>query len=310
MKRVWIAVALAAAAACAKSPREAIMRKAITDTSRYFNQRDFQGMALEKVGERVWSYRWTWYRNLVVVTDEGLVVVDPFNEEAARGLKSEIGRVFPGKKVKTLIYSHHHLDHVRGGAILEPEEVIAHEDCPDRWKELGAEDDVLPATKLIEGDQTLTIGGVELKLLYMGNSHSDTMYAVHVPSERVLFAADLAPIRTLPPFGGPDVYNPGYIAALERLVAIDFDDYIPSHFQTGEKEDLEEYVAMYKDCHSMARAAVRRQGGKAPRSKDELAMYFDELYPEMKKKYGHWRGFDDMAIQLLIRNVTGEVVGF
>jgi glyoxylase-like metal-dependent hydrolase (beta-lactamase superfamily II) len=49
----------------------------------------------------------------------------------------------------------------------------------------------------------------------------------------LLWTADFALVRTILPIGGPDYYFPGAVKAMERLAALDFDTFVPSHFGYG-----------------------------------------------------------------------------
>jgi len=290
-------------------PREMIMRKVMTDNADYFDAPDMQGSELVKHTAHVWSFRWTWYRSVVIETSEGLVVTDPFNDTAATALAAALAKQFPGKPIHTLLYSHYHLDHARGGAKLPaPKQILAHEKCPGYWKAAGATD-VLAPTQLLEGkDQTLTIGGIEIQLLFTGQAHSDTNFAVFVPAERVLWVADMNLVKAYPPFGGPDHYAPGYMTALDRLATLEFDHYLPSHFGTGNKKDFLEGKEHYEFHRRIAREAIAKIG--PPRDKKSLGAHFDYIYPRAKERYGDWRGFDDHALQLLIRQESGELLGY
>jgi len=50
--------------------------------------------------------------------------------------------------------------------------------------------------------------GVEIEMIYLDHSHTDTPYAFYLPKEKVLHTADVGLIRTLYPIGGPDIYMP------------------------------------------------------------------------------------------------------
>ena len=126
------ALSLASLAGCnginaALSASPLVLRTVVGTVDPYFHGTDIDGARFDKVGKRVYSYQWNWYRNLVIVTGDGLVVIDPMNARMAAGLRQELDRAFPGMPVHTLIYSHYHLDHTRGGAALAPRHVLAHE---------------------------------------------------------------------------------------------------------------------------------------------------------------------------------------
>lgn len=292
-----------AAAGC----RSFILETVMTTVEPYFHGPGIDGSKFEQVSDKVYTFRWNWYRNLIIVTDAGLVVIDPMNAAMATALKHELDQKFPDKKVHTLIYSHYHLDHTRGGAALAPVEVIAHEKCARYWKEFEHHD-VLEPTRVITGDTTLMIGGVEIRALYLGLSHTDTLYAFHLPSEKLVFTADLGLVKSVAPVGVPDRYAPGYLAALNRIAALDFDIFVPSHFGVGTKQDLTDWRDMLEDSRRLAREALHQTGSLGTRE-GQMAQYFDTVYYPMRAKYGSWHGFNEMFILNLVRDLEGEMLG-
>ncbi|MCF6258519.1 MAG: MBL fold metallo-hydrolase [Gammaproteobacteria bacterium] len=274
----------------------------------YFHGPGIDGTKFEKINETVYTYRWNWYRNVIIVTEEGLVVIDPMNAEMSAGLKKALDQHFPGQKVHTLIYSHYHLDHTRGGSVLAPTHVIAHEKSPTYWNAVN-HDGVLEPTRYIAGDTTLNIGGVEIRALYLGLSHTDTLYAFHIPSERLVFTADLGLVKAVAPNGVPDRYAPGYLAAMNRIIEIDFDTFVPSHFAYGTKKDLIDWRNMMEESRRLAYAIVQKSGTPGVRT-DQMGEYFDAVYYSMREKYGDWHGFNNMFVLNLVRDVVGESLGY
>jgi glyoxylase-like metal-dependent hydrolase (beta-lactamase superfamily II) len=57
------------------------------------------------------------HRSIFLVTDDGIVLVDPVSAEFARWLRGEIEARFD-VPVKYVLYSHHHWDHASGGAVF------------------------------------------------------------------------------------------------------------------------------------------------------------------------------------------------
>ena len=131
------------------------------------------GTSVRQVADGVYVFRWWIYRNMFVVTDEGVIATDPFNHQAARLLSDEIQKV-TDKPVKYVIYSHNHHDHISGGITFEEEgaEFIGHENVV---KELG--DHPSPVTPIpgitFKDRYTLTLGGRTVELEYYGPNHGD-----------------------------------------------------------------------------------------------------------------------------------------
>jgi glyoxylase-like metal-dependent hydrolase (beta-lactamase superfamily II) len=288
--------------------RDALLRTIVSEQADYFNDKA-SAPGLSRLTGRVYTFTDGFNRNLVVDTPEGLVVVDSFNRKMATQLLAAIGQTaaLKGKTVRALIYSHFHLDHTGGGAVLNPGEVVAHERCPAYWAD-RPDHDLLPPTRLISGDQELSYGGMAFKLISTGPGHTDTMYAVHLPGEKVLFTADTGFVHALPPLGiAAGGYSPAYRRALDRLAELPFDTWVPSHHRFGTKADLKEYQAFIHDLHQRCRAALARQTGGFTRQ--NLESLFDEVYPELKKQYGDWHGFDQGALILMIWATTAELLG-
>ena len=259
----------------------------------------------------LYSFRLDFDRNVVLKTSAGLVVIDSFNDEFSQRLSTHLAREFPGMKVHTLIYSHYHLDHVRGGQHLHPKHVLTHAQTPRYWKELAPwhhDRFGLKPTRLLRGDQILRVGDRKIQLLYLGKSHTDTLYAFYFPEERALFAPDMGFVRTVVPGGLPDMYFPGYMAALDRLLKLDIQHYVPSHFDPGTAADLENFADFMKESRVMT-AAVFREHGRID-NPNTANLYFDGVYLPLKKKYGDWHGFDQMILPHIIRNFTGTYLGY
>ncbi len=73
-----------------------------------------------------------WARNnnhysVFLVTDEGIILVDPLNADFSTWLKAELDDRFD-VPVRYVLYSHHHWDHASGGAVFEDTaQFVAHE---------------------------------------------------------------------------------------------------------------------------------------------------------------------------------------
>ncbi|HKO93499.1 MAG TPA: MBL fold metallo-hydrolase [Polyangiaceae bacterium] len=247
-------------------------------------------------------------RSLVLDAGEALAVFDTYNPEHSRRLRAELQHRFPGKPVRWVFYSHHHLDHIQGAAELQPVEVIAHErvmgyvaDWPDAQ--------VLPVTRALKGDASLQLGAVPVQLLYLGQSHTDTLYAFHFPEQGALFAPDAAFLRSLPPFGLPDYYYPGYLRALDRLAALEFELCIPAHFSRGTKADLLQYRQLMIDFRQASAALVADMGGDPSRGAGQRAR-IGAAYRSLQQKYGDWHGFDAMFIPHFLGGIGGAYLGF
>ncbi len=262
------------------------------------------------VAERLYGFKHGFNRALIVDSGEGLAVIDTFSPRLTAVLREELARRFPGVPVRWVFYSHHHLDHIRGAAALAPAEIVAHADLmrfvadfPEQARQ------VAPPTRTVEGDQVLQLGAVEMHMLFMPDSHSRTLYAFHFPAQRVVLAPDMAFVRSFPPFGLPDWYYPGYMRALDRIAALDFDTIVPSHAAPAPKAEFLAFRGMLADFREAAHTALMQCGGEAT---DGTLMQdiFDEVYPRLAARYGDWHGFHAMFVPHFFGQIGGEYLGY
>lgn len=82
-------------------------------------------------------------------------------------------------------------------------------------------------TETFSGSYALEVGGVAVELLEVGPAHTPGDLVVHVPARKTLFAGDILFIGTTPVmWAGPVA---GWIAALDRVLALDPDTIVPGH---------------------------------------------------------------------------------
>ncbi|MEH6559295.1 MAG: MBL fold metallo-hydrolase [Oceanicoccus sp.] len=163
------------------------------------------GHSVKKISDGLYVFRWWVYRNVFVVTDEGVIVTDPMNPKAAKLLRSEIRKV-TDKPVKYVVYSHNHHDHISGGNIFKEEGAtfVGHKNV---LKELG--DHPSPVTPLpditFEDSYTLELGGRTLELTYFGPNHGESLAVMSLPKEKISFIVDIVTPRRVAFRAMPDV---------------------------------------------------------------------------------------------------------
>ena len=275
----------------------------------YFSAWDDQPHRLDAIAPGVYAWESGIERGLVLQTDDGLVVVDPFSEETATELSTALAETFPGVGVTHLLYSHHHLDHTRGGAALAPAEVWAHENTAWHFARYG-KGEVLPPTRYLPaGDQTITLGGTTIQLLDFENAHAGHLWGFYLPDSDVLYGPDLAFCRTLPPFGFPDWNYAGLVEALERAESLGAGTYVPSHFDRGEPGCIAEYRGLIVDGREAALRAFDTHG--MPRNEAAwFASVLKDIEADLEPDYQDWHGWDEMRIPFLTRNLSGTYLGF
>ncbi len=175
--------------------------------------------------------------SVFLVTPEGVIATDPINADAAKWLKAEIASRF-GKKIRYVIYSHDHRDHIAGGEVFAADGaiVIAHEKA--KRAILGEKRPTAVPRITFKRQMTLELGGKTVELKYVGKNHSDNMIVMRFPEERTLFAVDFIPVKSMAFKSFSDAYLPEWIKSLARVERMDFDILAPGHGQLGTKADV------------------------------------------------------------------------
>jgi glyoxylase-like metal-dependent hydrolase (beta-lactamase superfamily II) len=208
---------------------------------------------VEKLAENVYLYTHNAHRSLFVATDGAVLATDPQSPEAAARFVEEIRKV-SSAPIRYLVYSHHHDDHVSGGRAFDDDVVIiAHEGV------LGhVSGEIVPPTMTFDGDASIYLGSLEVRLVYPGPSETESNIIVHVPERKVAFMVDAVSVRTLPwrSLGGSNPEQ--WIAALEKLDALDFEILAPGHGPTGKKEHVREYITYFRDLTRAVKERVDR----------------------------------------------------
>jgi glyoxylase-like metal-dependent hydrolase (beta-lactamase superfamily II) len=277
----------------------------------YFSHFNTIQPSLYQVSGPVYAFEKGFTRSLVLRTPQGVAIIDTFSDAHAAAMKAAIEKEFPGEAVRWVILSHNHLDHVRGSALFSGAEVIGHADVNmlvKDWPEAGR--GIASVTHPITGDQTLDLGGLEVQAMYMPYSHSQTLYGFYVPSAGVVFAPDMMFVKTLPPFDFPDFYYPGYIRALDRLIALNAAHYVPSHAGRGSRQDLIDYRDMAVEFQTVVRDEILSRGVESPTDGPALKASLRAAYAKLEPKYGSWHGFNDMFVPKFGRHVGGTYLGY
>ncbi|HUT48424.1 MAG TPA: MBL fold metallo-hydrolase [Alphaproteobacteria bacterium] len=225
--------------------------------------------SITKIKGNLYRFQNNFHFSVFAVTPKGIIATDPINAGAARWLKAELKKRF-NQPVKYLIYSHDHPDHSSGGEVFaDTATVVAHANA--KRVIVGEKRPTAVPNITFRRRLTIELGGTVVHLRYLGPNHSDNMIVMHFPAERVLFAVDFIPVKTLAFRTLGDSYLKGWIGSLRRVERMNFDILVPGHGQVGTRQ----HVTMFREYLVDLRNGVLgriRQGQPLDQIKKELLL--------------------------------------
>jgi cyclase len=189
--------------------------------------------------------------DMFAVTNDGVLVADgQGSPEATKGLVNAIRKV-TDKPIKYVVICSDHGDHTAGNAAF-PAGVtyIVHQTSKAILDRQAAAPNAratawkLPDTAEIVSDRkTLTLGGEEFQILFLGRAHTGGDLNVYLPRQRILFMSEIFLNRVFPAMRS--AYPSDWVATLTKAEQMPIDIYIPGHGFTENgpvsKQELREY---------------------------------------------------------------------
>lgn len=173
--------------------------------------------------------------SLFVTTDEGVLVADgQGSPEETRRLVETIAGI-TDQPVAHVVIGSDHGDHTAGNSefpasarfYAHPTSRAALEATARAPGRSADAPPVVVPDEIVETSRTLTLGGTEVRILFLGRAHTGGDLVVHLPKERVLFMSETYLHRVFPAMR--TAFPSEWIAMLEAAQAIDVDYYVPGH---------------------------------------------------------------------------------
>jgi glyoxylase-like metal-dependent hydrolase (beta-lactamase superfamily II) len=193
------------------------------------------------------------HNSLIVAMKDGLVVFDaPINEWQSRWTIDQAKAKYPGKPVKYLVLTHHHMDHTGGTRTYVAEGATVIVPSPDKAyfeKTLRAPHTVVPDElekdprpvniEEVAEQMSLKDDTTEIRLYRIANPHVDGMLIGHVVDANLLYVTDLySP-------GRDKTKSPGQVAVAEaeKRLGLHPARYAGGHGGNGTRADFEALLA-------------------------------------------------------------------
>lgn len=231
---------------------------------------------LHDLGNSVYAYlqpngTWGWSNAGIVVDGEASLLIDTlFDLKLTRDMLDTMRKSIPAAAhINMLVNTHANGDHCWGNELVAGAQIIASARTAEemttaisptmvatllkRAPELGQLGEFLshafgsfdfdnitltPPTKTFEDELTLKVGDKEVHLIEVGPAHTLGDTLVHIPTDRVVFTADILFIGGHPIIWAGPTSN--WLRACDRILEMDVDTIVPGHGPITDKKGVAE----------------------------------------------------------------------
>jgi glyoxylase-like metal-dependent hydrolase (beta-lactamase superfamily II) len=136
-----------------------------------------------------------------------------------------------------------------------------------------------PPDILFDHEMKLDLGGVTVRLFWVGPAHTRGDTAIYVEEDKVLFTGDVVVNRFFPIFPDPDASGKNWLATLNRFEALQPRTIVPGHGEVGDAGLVTKEQAYLKTLQSRV-AQLKAQGKSAKEAAQLLSAEFQMKYPD------------------------------
>jgi glyoxylase-like metal-dependent hydrolase (beta-lactamase superfamily II) len=192
--------------------------------------------------------------NLIVNLKDGLAVFDaPTDEGQSRWVIDAAKAKYPGKAIKYIVLTHHHMDHTGGMRAFAAEGATVIVPAPDKAYfeqvintphvlEPDAQQKAMKPANVVEVKDAFSIKDdtVEINLYNIPNPHVEGFLLAHVVKDNILYVTDLVSPR------GPITRNPATVAVGDALRKLNITGatIAGGHGATAKQADIAPALAM------------------------------------------------------------------
>jgi glyoxylase-like metal-dependent hydrolase (beta-lactamase superfamily II) len=205
--------------------------------------------------------------SLIIVTREGVVVVDgQANEVQTKKLVDTIARITP-QPIRYVIVGADHGDHVLGnGAFPAGVTFIAHPTSKAAIERMGrgvgrggSRAPVPIPQETVSDRRTLSLGDTEIQILFLGRAHTGGDLEVFLPRENIMWMSEVFFNRVYPSVGGGFTAFPSeWIETIKKAAEMKAGLYVPNHGFIDPPQVLnEEFVNFRRALENIVSEAKR-----------------------------------------------------
>jgi glyoxylase-like metal-dependent hydrolase (beta-lactamase superfamily II) len=251
--------------------------------------------------EQVSSSTWllNGFPNVVfVVGDNGILVVDTGLGDRNGALAAGLARQLSRGSQFFVTTTHYHPEHAAGiggfpsaAVLIRPrvqqdemdelgQAVLASfRESPRFAPALGQSGPPRPADVIFEHEARLDLGGVNVRLMYLGAGHTLGDELIYVEQDRVLISGDIVQKKIVPIAATPGATYASWLAVLEELSSLQPALVVPTHSAVGDASLIAEEIAFITEMRDRI-AASKSAGLSVEDASARLSADFEKNYPE------------------------------
>jgi glyoxylase-like metal-dependent hydrolase (beta-lactamase superfamily II) len=203
--------------------------------------------------------------SLIVIGRNGVLVADGQGSvQATQTMLDKIKTISP-LPVKWYVVGSDHGDHTAGNSVLPKDiQFIVHANSLAQLKKDSAAAAaanrpavVMPKTAMTSDTETIDLGGISVRVRFLGRAHTGGDLMVEVPSEKLLFMSEAYLNRVFPAMRS--AYGAEWVRTIDSALALkNVDRFIPGHGFIEEAKVSREELVAFRDALVAVIAEVKR----------------------------------------------------
>jgi glyoxylase-like metal-dependent hydrolase (beta-lactamase superfamily II) len=265
--------------------------------------------ALRQIIPGHYVYSSTTLNSGIIVTSEGLVVLDALSSEAVTRAQREAMAGTIRQPVRILVSSTFHNNYSKGNGAYADVLKIGHEnyrtdllELMQRDKASAEEQKARLPNQTFRDRMTLHLGGKEIQILYVGRAHTRGDSIIFVPQDRIVYLSELY-------FADQFLFiNDGYgldwLRALDAVEALGADIFVPGHGPIpADPRETREGLRRFRQMLVDVRDAVQKEIARGATEDQAVAAI---RWPQYEKMQGY-NSQRETAVRRLYQQLTGKL---
>jgi len=245
----------------------------------------------------------------VIVTSEGVIVLDALNSEPVARAKREAIASTIRQPVRVLVSSTFHNNYSKGNLAYADVWKIGHEDyrtdllkLMQREKVPAEEQKARLPNQTYRDRVTLYLGGKEIQILYVGRAHTRGDSIIYVPQDRIAYLSELFFADQF--LYIDDGYGLDWLKALDVVEALGAEIFVPAHGSIpADPRETQQGLRRFRQMLVDVRDAVQQEIARGATEDQAVATI---RWPQYEKM----RGYDaqrETAVRRLYLQLTGAL---